>query len=257
MRLQRPSIYSLNPFVENNDTANIVFGNPNLNAQTIHSVSIQSRMMKGTTFAGLTLTGSYSDNLIVRYTTFDPAKGTTSTTRGNFGEEIRIGLSGNVSVKFNDNWNMSVNGNVTYNRVKNKFNPNQTNSAVGGNANMNSSYKLNSRFNVNSYAGFWRGPVGIQTSQSINIWYGLSMSYKMFKEKLSLSVGASNFLKKNNDYIYTINDPAFKTTSITTSIYRGLSTGLSWNFGKLKENVSKKKGVSNDDLIGGGQGTSN
>jgi len=27
---------------------------------------------------------------------------------------------------------------------------------------------------------------------------------------------------------------------------------LSWNFGKLTENVSKKKGVNNDDLIGGG-----
>lgn len=41
------------------------------------------------------------------------------------------------------------------------------------------------------------------------------------------------------------------------SFYRGISAGLSWNFGKLKENVSKKKGVNNVDQIGGGQGTSN
>ena len=254
VRLQRPSIYSLNPFVENNDSLNILFGNPDLNAQTIHSVSVQTRVMKGATFVGLTLNSSYSDNLIVRYSTFDPVTGITSTTRGNYGKEVRIGLNGNVNIKFNDNWNLSVNGNVTYNHVTNKFNHNQTNGGVGGNANMNTSYKLNSRFNINSYAGFWRSPVGIQSTQSIQVWYGTGLGYKMFSEKLTLTVGLANFLQKDNSYTYIINDPAFRTTNVSTSPYRGLSVGLSWNFGKLTENVSKKKGVSNDDLIGGNTG---
>jgi hypothetical protein len=39
--------------------------------------------------------------------------------------------------------------------------------------------------------------------------------------------------------------------------FRGLSFSLSWNFGKLTENVSKKKGVNNDDLIGGGNSSNN
>jgi outer membrane receptor protein involved in Fe transport len=254
MRLQRPQIYSLNPFIENNDSLNILFGNPNLKAQTIHSVSVQSRMMKGNTFAGLTLTGSFSDNLIVRYSTFDRVTGITSTTRGNYGEEIRLALSGNINVKFNDNFNMSVNGNVTYNHVVNKFNHNQTNAGVGGNANLNTGYKINSRFNISGYAGFWRAPVGIQSTQSMNVWYGLGLGYKMFEEKLTISLGAANFLKKNNDFIYEINDPLFRTTSTSTSPSRGLSVGLSWNFGKLKENVSKKKGVTNDDVVGNSGG---
>jgi hypothetical protein len=34
--------------------------------------------------------------------------------------------------------------------------------------------------------------------------------------------------------------------------FRGIALSLSYNFGKLTENVSKKKGVNNDDLIGSG-----
>ncbi|HSU27260.1 MAG TPA: outer membrane beta-barrel protein, partial [Chitinophagaceae bacterium] len=50
-RLQRPFIWNLNPFVNNNDSLNISFGNPGLDPQTINSVSVQTRIMKGPFFA--------------------------------------------------------------------------------------------------------------------------------------------------------------------------------------------------------------
>ena len=80
------------------------------------------------------------------------------------------------------------------------------------------------------------------------------MGYKLFKEKLTLSLMGSNFLQKNRDWRMVTTDPNFQTTSVTTMPYAGLALAVSWNFGKLTENVSKKKGVTNDDLLGNGQG---
>ncbi|MBC7949594.1 MAG: TonB-dependent receptor [Chitinophagaceae bacterium] len=253
-RLQRPFIWNLNPFKNNNDPRFISYGNPNLDPQIIHSLSVQTRLSKGGTFAGITFTGTYSDNMIVQYTTFDPIAGVTSTTSGNLGKEMSIAANGNISTKINKDWSVSLNGSIRYNRVKNRLLTSQVNSGFGGNANLNSTYSINKRLTTSAYAGFFRAPVTIQTSFPLNLWYGLNVGYKLFKEKLTVSVGATNFLQKEWDYKLVTNDPAFRYSSTSTMPFRGISVSVGWNFGKLTENVSKKKGVTNDDLLGGGQG---
>ena len=150
--------------------------------------------------------------------------------------------------------NALLNGSVRYNKVKNRFDAAQSNSGFGGNANLNTTYSFSKRFNASAYAGYYRAPVTIQTSYPFNLWYGINAGYKLFDEKLTLSVGISNFLRKEWDYEMKTVDPNFTYTSTSTMPFRGLSFSVNWSFGKLKENVSKKKGVTNDDLLGRGQG---
>jgi outer membrane receptor for ferrienterochelin and colicin len=253
-RLQRPFIWNLNPFKNNNDPRNISFGNPNLDPQIIHSFAVQTRLNKGNTFAGITFTGTYSDNMIVQYATYDAISGVTSTTSDNLGKEMSVSANGNVSTKLNKDWTLSLNGSIRYNRVKNRLMSSQVNSGYGGNANLNTTYTINKRFTASGYAGFFRAPVTIQTSYPLNLWYGVSAGYKLFKEKLTVAVGALSFHQKEWDYKLVTKDPAFTYTSTSTMPFRGFTLSLTWNFGKLTENVSKKKGVNNDDLIGGGSG---
>ncbi|HEV7783180.1 MAG TPA: outer membrane beta-barrel protein, partial [Chitinophagaceae bacterium] len=252
-RLQRPFIWNLNPFVSNNDSLNIAYGNPNLKPQTINSFSVQTRIMKGGTFAGLTFEASYSGNKILQYAVFDPATGVTKTTSLNIGKELQLSVTGNISMKINPDWNVFLNGNVRYNKVRNSELKSQVNSGIGGNANLNTSYKLGKKFTASGYGGFWRGPVTIQSRFPLNIWYGAGMGIKWFKEKLTTSMMASNFFQKNRDYTMVTTDPYFQTSSTTTMPFRGINLSLTWNFGKMTENVSRKKGVNNDDLLGNGQ----
>lgn len=251
-RLQRPYIWNLNPFRNDNDPRFVTYGNPNLDPQVIHSLALQTRYMKGGTFAGLTFTGTYSDNMIVQYSTFDAAAGVTSTTSDNIGKELGVGVNGNFSTKITKDWNLFVNGGVRYSHITNVLMPTQKNSGFGGNANLNTTYSFSKRFNASGYAGFFRAPVSIQTQYPLNIWYGLSAGYKLFHEKLTASLGMANFFTKDRKYQLITVDPAFKYTSTTTMPFRALSFSLNWNFGKLTENVSKKKGVSNDDLLSSG-----
>lgn len=252
-RLQRPFIWNLNPFVNNNDSLNISYGNPGLDPQTINAFSVQTRIMKGGNFAGLTFEASYSGNKILQYAVFDPATGVTRTTSMNIGKELQLSLTANLSVKINPDWNLFLNGNLRYNKVRNSEIKSQINSGIGGNANLNTTYKIGKKFTATSYGGFWRGPVTIQSRFPLNIWYGMGMGVKWFKEKLTTSLMASNFMQKNRNWTMVTTDPNFQTTSTTTMPFRGINLSLTWNFGKMTENVSKKKGVTNDDLLGGGQ----
>lgn len=80
-------------------------------------------------------------------------------------------------------------------------------------------------------------------------WYNLAMNYKMLKDKLTVSLRTVNFFEQSRDFRMIVKDPNFSTTNINTQIRRGAVLSLTFNFGKLNESVSKKKGVSNDDLL--------
>ncbi len=248
-RLQRPYIWDLNPFVNNNDSLNISYGNPNLGPQTIHALSGQIRFAKGNTFAGINLEGSYSNNKILQYSSFDAQTGVTSTTSLNIGEEFQSSINLDFNTKITDKWSLFVNGSIRYSTVRNNTDHSQSNSGLGVNFNLFTSYKFSDKFTVSSYLGLWQDPPTIQTTYPFNTWHNVAANYKIFKNKVNISLRAVNYFEKTHDFKTVTKDENFYSTNINTQIRRGAVLALTWNFGKLTENVSKKKGVNNDDIL--------
>ncbi|MES2776907.1 MAG: outer membrane beta-barrel protein [Bacteroidota bacterium] len=248
-RLSRPYIWDLNPFVFNNDSLNISFGNPNLGPQTIHSLSTQVRFGKGSTFGAVYVEGSYSDNKILQYASFDPQTGITKTTSLNIGKEFQGSLNLDLNMKLTKKWSIFVNSSLRYSTVTNNANKAQSNSGFGGNFNFNTSYKFNPKLGISTYIGLWQEPVTIQTTYPFGTWYNLALNYRIFKEQLNISVRGVNFFEKNRSFRTVVSDPNFYSVNINTPVRRGAVLSLTWNFGKLTESVSKKKGVTNDDLL--------
>ncbi|OQP44531.1 hypothetical protein A4H97_09150 [Niastella yeongjuensis] len=248
-RLQRPNIWDLNPFVVNNDSLNITTGNPDLGPQTMHAVSGQLRYGKGNTFSGINIEGSYSGNKILQYAFFDPQTGITKTTSLNIGKEYQTSVSLNFSTKITPKWNLYVNGALRYSKVTNNANASQSNSGLGCNFNFNTTYKFTEQFSVSTYLGLWQEPRTIQTTYPFNTWHNLAFNYKVFKDKFLISVRGINYYEKNRAFKNITKDPNFYNTNTTTLIRRGMVLALTWNFGKLAESVSKKKGVNNDDVL--------
>jgi hypothetical protein len=255
-RLSRPYIWDLNPFVFNNDSLNISFGNPNLGPQTIHSISSQLRYGKGTTFGGINIEGSYSGNKILDYAFYDAQTGITKTTSLNIGKEFQGSFNLNLNTKLTPKWSLFINGSLRYSTVTNNSNKAQTNSGFGGNFNFNHRYQFTPRFSISNYIGLWRDPITIQTTYPFSTWYNVAFNYKVFNEKLSISVRGVNFFEKDRAFKTIVQDPNFYTTNINTRIRRGAVLSLTFNFGKLTESVSKKQGVNNDDLLSKPQATS-
>ena len=248
-RLQRPYIGDLNPFVNNNDSLNISTGNPDLGPQTQHAVSTQLRYGNGNTFAVINIEGSYSGNKIMRYSSFDAQTGITKTTSLNIGKEYQWSLNLNFSTKITPRWNVYVNGSLRYNKVTNNADASQSNSGFGGNFNLNTSYKFTDKFTISSYLGLWQDTRSIQTTYPFNTWHNVAFNYKIFNDKLLISLRAVNYTEKTHDFKNITKDINFYNTNITTINRRAAVLALTWNFGKLTESVSKKKGVNNDDLL--------
>jgi outer membrane receptor protein involved in Fe transport len=248
-RLQRPYIYDLNPFVVNNDSLNITTGNPDLGPQTVHVLGGQLRYGKGNTFMGINLEGTYSGNKILQYAFFDPQTGITKTTSLNIGKEYQTSVSLNLSTKITPKWSVSVNGAIRYNKVTNNADASQSNQGFGGNINFNASYKFTNQFSASTYLGLWKDTRTIQTTYPFNTWHNVALNYKMFKDKFLISLRAVNYYEKNRAFKTITKDQHFYNTNTTTVIRRGGVLALTWNFGKLAESISKKKGVNNDDLL--------
>ncbi|MBC7827651.1 MAG: outer membrane beta-barrel protein [Chitinophagaceae bacterium] len=81
-----------------------------------------------------------------------------------------------------------------------------------------------------------------------NIWYSFGGSYKFLKNKLTRSINAYNIFQKEQVWRSFFKDNNFQTQNLNYRPARAVNVGVRWNFGKLTENVSRKLGVSNDDL---------
>lgn len=248
-RLQRPYIYDLNPFVFNNDSLNVTSGNPDLGPQTLHALNTQIRFGNGTTFASINLEGSYSNNKILQYAAFDPVTGITKTTSLNIGREIQSSLSVNFSTKFTSKWNFFANGSIRFISVRNNADKTQTNTGLGSNINMSASYKITEKFTASTFIGLWQDPPTIQATFPFMFWNNVALNHRFFKDKILVSLRAVNWYEKNRSFKTVTEDRNFRNENITTNIRAGGVLAVTWNFGKLSESVSKKKGVNNDDIL--------
>jgi len=246
-RLGRPSIQALNPFVNNNDSLNISFGNPNLGPQYIHNIQWQTRFFKGAKFISINTGFNFSNNLIIQNPTFDPSTGVTKTTGANAGQmrDFMLGFNSNLPV---GKWNFSVNTSGRFARIRNSLQTPWLN-ATAGNANANITYKATPLFTITSNAGYF---VPIRMPNATfpdNYVYGINFGYKLFKQKLVVTASATNFFEKERRLVFLTESVNFITRNTNDILFRNFGLSLNYNFGRLKENVSKKKGVNNDDQV--------
>jgi hypothetical protein len=115
--------------------------------------------------------------------------------------------------------------------------------------NGNFSYKATPLFTVTTNGGYF---VPLRTPNATfpnNYFYTMGFAYKMLKKKMTVTGSLMNFLEKDRTVKYITENQSFKTENMNTAPMRNFSLALTYNFGKLKENVSKKKGVNNDDQV--------
>ncbi len=248
-RISRPFINDLNPFVINNDSLNISYGNPDLGPQNIHSFSTQFRFLKNGNFTSLNFEGSYSGDRIMPYAVFDAQTGVTKTTSLNIGKEYQASVNLNMNRKLHPKLTMFTNASLRYVHLKNNTDASQSADGIGVSFNLSLNYKVSEKFNIASYVGLWQEAKSIQTRYPLYPWHNLSFNYKVFKNKVNISLRAVNYYEKNRDFETVTFNPNFTTTNTVTRPRRAGVLALTWNFGKLTETVSKKKGVTNDDLL--------
>ncbi len=248
MRLGRPSIQSLNPFVNNSDSLFISYGNPDLGPQIIHSFALQTRFFKGNKFISFQAGFNFANNLIIQNPTFDPSTGITRVTGANAGQirDLSFGFVSNLPV--GTKWNFAVNATGRLARMRNSLQTSWT-TYPAGNVNGNFTYKVSPLFTIASNSGYMVPLRTPNTTMPDNYFYGFNFIHKVFKQKLTVTASVMNFFKEDRKLVFLTENENFITENRNTIPFRNFGLALNYSFGRLKENVSKKKGVTNDDQV--------
>lgn len=248
-RIERPFIRSLNPFVNRTDTLNLTSGNPDLEPQILHILSLQNRFNLGKFFLGASFFYQYSGNRILLYSVFDDATGVARNTERNIGEEHQWSVNLSLNGRMNDKLNFSITVNPRYNRIRNLFNSLERNSSLTGIYNFNATYSATKKLSINGYIGYSKPLSTIQVENFHNFYFGLVGSFKAYKEKLILTMNIQNWMGADFRYPTRTRSSNFEIEQVIVNPWRNFGFGFVYRFGQLKSDVSKRKGNSNDDLL--------
>jgi hypothetical protein len=115
--------------------------------------------------------------------------------------------------------------------------------------NGNITYKASPVFTITSNGGYFLPLRTPNFTFPDNYFYGLNFGYKLFRQRLTITANLTNIFEKERNLTFLTENENFITQNVNTILFRNFGLALNYNFGRLKENVSKKKGVTNDDQV--------
>ena len=256
MRIQRPGIWYLNPYVNNADPQNISFGNPNLDSEKSNNINLNYSMFAQKFSINASATYTFVNNSIERYTFIDPENpGIFQTTYGNIGKKQSTGLFVYA------NWNpvplfrIYMNGGMDYTDLKSEKND-MANSGFSGRIFAGTQFNFPLDFRLNVHGGYFSPWIQLQGKGSPFYFTGISVNKDFLKKKLSVQLSFQNPFWKRMKMESTTSDDTFFRREINYRTMRMLMVSVSYRFGTLKDAIKKvKRGISNDDMKSGGSGS--
>ncbi len=242
-RIERPDYRDLNPFINLSDPHNISTGNPDLKPEVSHSIEMgyNKSFEKG---GNINVVGFYRRNLddIQNFVTYYPFykigdstyANVSVSTRDNISSETRVGgnLYGSIPIAsvINIRSNISM-----YNRTikNNGTNPTSINS-FEYRITLNASWQILKTLALEVFGNFNSARTSAQGKMPSFSSYNLAIRKKLFKDKASVAITASNPF---NTYIYQKTDLTgqdFTVNSTRKMAFQSFGINVTYKFGKMK-----------------------
>ncbi|WP_370862705.1 TonB-dependent receptor domain-containing protein [Parabacteroides faecis] len=262
MRIQRPGIWYLNPYINDVNPQRISQGNPDLDSEKSNNVNLNFSKFTQKFSINASLSYTFINNPIERYSftanfpESDPRSqynGAMWTTYDNVGKKQQVGmfLYGNWSP--NTWFRIYMNGGVDYVSMKAPT-LNKEKDGVSGRIFAGTQFTLPKDFRINLNGGYFSPWIQLQSEMSPFYFAGINISKDFLKKKLSLSVGANNPFWKTMKMETTTAGNGFHDVSTNWRSAREFRFSISYRFGTMKGQIKKvRRGISNDDAKGGGE----
>jgi len=256
MRISRPSIWYLNPYVNDTDPFNISHGNPNLVPERSNSFNLNYSFFSPKYTLNVSASYSFVNNSIERYVIIKPENPEVRWhTYANIGSSQRTGLFVNAGWTPNRILRFNLNGGLNYVDMK-SAQLGMSNYGLTGNTFMNAQITLPKDFRINANAMYMSGWLSLQGKQSAYYFAGLSVNKDFLEKKLTVSVSCQNpFSKYIKFTMSTHQAQIFESTYKVRMPVREARISVSYRFGTMKEAIKKvQRGITVDDVKSGGEG---
>ena len=249
MRISRPGISYLNPYVDKTNPIAISYGNPELDVEKNHNLSLVYNMFTSKLMVNLNLRHNFVDNAISQYSFYD-SDNLLNTTYGNVVQRHQTGISGYVNYLLTKDTRLFFNGGLNYTDLRSdaldQKNSGWTfNAMVGLQQTLPWDLKL-SAFAITSTKNYtlqgWSGGFNILTA---------TLSKSLLKDKLTIGVQGILGLNKGgklNIESETRGKDFTSHTNVKVPIY-GVALTVSYTFGNSKMTSKQHVNRVQNDFI--------
>ena len=249
MRISRPGISYLNPYVDKSNPIALTYGNPELDVEKSHNFSLVYNLFNPKLMVNLNLHHNFMDNAIAQYSFYD-SNNLLNTTYGNVVKSHQTGLSGYVNYLVTKNTRLFFNGGLNYTDMRSDVLA-QSNSGWTANAMIGLQQTLPwdlklSAFAITSTKSYtlqgWSGGFNILTA---------TLSKSLLKDKLTIGVqgivglnkgGKLNIESENRGKDFV------SRSSVKVPIY-GVTLTVSYTFGNSKVKAKQHTSRVENDFI--------
>ena len=266
MRIYRPSIWYLNPYLNDSNPTSVSQGNSFLESEKSHSFNLTYSNFTPKFNINLALRYGFTRNSIESVTKLLPdtqipglknptGKDVLYTTYENIGHSEGVSLNTYLNWNATKNTRVYINGRLAYTDMDDGgtlHNFGWDFYTYGG---IQQTLPKDWRITVNYYGVTPR--VTLQGKGGSYSSYGISIQKSWLKKRLNVTLSASDFLKKYIRYNSSMEDAYFKQDSWSKYVDQSFSLNISYRIGELKASVRKaERSISNDDVKGGNSGNS-
>lgn len=267
MRIYRPGIWYLNPYLDDSNPSSISQGNPELDSEHSHAFDLSYSNFTPKFNINLSARYSFTNNSIQSVTSLvseddipdfsedkKTGKDVLYTTYQNIGKSRNLNLSAYV------NWNATKDtriyanlfgGYTSLKGAEGLENDGWNLFAFGG---AQQTFKHDWRLSVNVFGQTpW---IMLQGKGSSFFSYSVNLNKSFLNRRLSLSAFASNFFQKYNKFESHIEGQGFLQDSWNKYPQIRFGFSVSYRIGELKASVKKAaRTITNDDVKSGGSST--
>jgi hypothetical protein len=251
-RLQRPSLYYLNPYINNSNPLYINYGNPDLESEVSHAFELGYSLFTKNFSYNTSLNASLNNNSIENVSSMD-SLGVTTSTYANIGVDQRYGWNNYLSYRQGSEWSVSLNSTISYVRYAANNGQNLSNEGFNFQCNGGFRVKVWKDATINGNGGYSSPNIYLQGKSAGFSYSSLGFSQYLLKRKMSVNLSISNPFSEKR-HIYN-NSKGENYTAHSDYYYyaRSARVSISYNFGKLDAAVKKaRRGINNDDVKSGG-----
>ena len=249
MRISRPGISYLNPYVDKSNPIALTYGNPELDVEKSHNLSLVYNLFTPKLMVNLNLHHNFVDNAISQYSFYD-SDNLLNTTYGNIVQRHQTGLNGYVNYLMTKNTRLFFNGSLNYLDLKSDA-LEQNNSGWTFNAMVGLQQTLPWNLKLSAFA------ITSTKSYTLQGWSGgfnlltASLSKSLLKDKLNLSISAMMGLNSGGK-LNIESDTKGKDFTTHTNVrvpISGVTFTVSYTFGNSKVKTKQHVKRVQDDFI--------
>ncbi len=262
MRISRPGIWYLNPYFNDQNPMSVSQGNPDLQSEKSHAFNLGLSSFTPKLNVNLSLRHSFNNNSIEQYSRVLDQEEVISghllpaqamyTTYSNIGKKQDTGLSAYASWTVTRQTRLSLNSSVSYVDMKSPMR-NLHNYGWMGTVNANINHTLPWKVKATLSGGGSTSRISLQGKGGGSYNYSMSLNRSFLKDRLTVTAGGYNFLKRDKKFDMTTEGVNFTQRIHSTYPVASYNINVSYHIGQLKATVKKAaRSINNDDVKAGG-----